>query len=111
MASSPPRERLKNDQIQPASIDVRLGTTAYRVPASFLPGPTRKLANRLAEVATHEVDLTRPQVLEKNCVHIIPLQERLKFAARARSARKPKELFRAPGYFCEDYRRQRYCVR
>ena len=27
------------DQIQPASLDLRLGTVAHRVRASFLPGP------------------------------------------------------------------------
>ena len=27
------------DQIQPASLDLRLGEVAYRVRASFLPGP------------------------------------------------------------------------
>lgn len=82
--------RIEEDQIQPASLDVRLGTVAYRVPASFLPGPSRKLSNRLSDLATHEVDLTRPQVLEKNCVHIIPLQERFVLPKGTEARANPK---------------------
>jgi dCTP deaminase len=33
---------LDADQIQPASLDLRLGATAYRVRASFLPGPSAR---------------------------------------------------------------------
>lgn len=65
------------DQVQPASLDLRLGPRAYRLPASFLPGPGRRVADRLADLSTHEVDLTTPTVLERNCVHIIPLLEGL----------------------------------
>ena len=68
---------LDEDQIQPASLDLRLGTKAYRLPASFLPGPGRTVAERLADLSTHEVDLTKPTVLERNCVHIVPLLESL----------------------------------
>ena len=67
----------ESGQVQPASLDLRLGSKAYRLPASFLPGPKRTVADRLADLSTHEVDLTRPTVLERNCVHIIPLMERL----------------------------------
>ena len=34
-------------QIQPASIDLRLGAVAYRVRASFLPGPAATVADKL----------------------------------------------------------------
>jgi len=68
---------LDPDQIQPASLDLRLGGRAYRLPASFLPGPGRTVAERLRKLATHEVDLARPTVLERNCVHIVPLMESL----------------------------------
>lgn len=63
---------LDHDQVQPASLDLRLGARAYRLPASFLPGPGNTVADRVARLATHEVDLTKPTVLERNCVHIIP---------------------------------------
>jgi dCTP deaminase len=77
-------------QIQPASLDLRLGDRAYRVPASFLPGPGRSMAARLGELSTHEVDLTRPQVLERNCVHIVPLIEGLALPPGTSARANPK---------------------
>ena len=65
------------DQIQPASLDLRLGHTAYRVRASFLAGRGARLADRLAEFEMHRVDLTDGAVLEKGCVYVVPLMERL----------------------------------
>ncbi|MCR8547115.1 2'-deoxycytidine 5'-triphosphate deaminase [Salipiger sp. P9] len=64
-------------QIQPASLDLRLGTEAIRVRASFLAGAGRSVADRLAEFEMHRVDLTRGAVLEKGCVYVVPLMERL----------------------------------
>jgi dCTP deaminase len=64
-------------QIQPASLDLRLGTVAYRVRASFLAGHGRTVAERLAEFEMHRVDLSGGAVLEKGCVYVIPLMERL----------------------------------
>ncbi len=69
---------ISDGQIQPASLDLRLGPTAYRVRASFLPGPLRSVADRLADFQMHEVDLTGGAVLEKGCVYVVPLQEALK---------------------------------
>lgn len=68
-------------QVQPASLDLRLGTKAYRVRASFLAGVGRKVAARLEEFTMHEVDLTQGAVLEKGCVYVIPLMERLALPA------------------------------
>ncbi|CAH1692150.1 2'-deoxycytidine 5'-triphosphate deaminase [Hyphomicrobiales bacterium] len=81
---------LDHDQIQPASLDLRLGTRAYRLPASFLPGPGNTVADRVARLATHEVDLTKPTVLERNCVHIIPLMERLALPKGVSARANPK---------------------
>lgn len=66
-----------NDQIQPASLDLRLGNKAYRVRASFLPGKTRNVQDRLAELTMHEITLTGGAVLEKGCVYVVPLMEGL----------------------------------
>jgi dCTP deaminase len=68
-------------QIQPASLDLRLGSVAYRVRASFLAGHGRKVADRLAEFEMHRVDLTAGAVLEKGCVYVIPLMESLALPA------------------------------
>jgi dCTP deaminase len=64
------------DQVQPASLDLRLGARAWRVRASFLPG-ARRVEERIADVAMHAIDLTPGVVLEKGCVYIAKLQERL----------------------------------
>src|SRR5262249_20726758 len=65
------------DQVQPASLDLRLGERAWRVRASFLPGLGRQVAERLPDVAMHKLDLTEGAVFEKGCVYIAELQERL----------------------------------
>ena len=65
------------DQIQPASLDLRLGTVAYRVRASFLAGNGARVADRLTEFEMHRVDLTQGAVLEKGCVYVVPLMESL----------------------------------
>ncbi len=64
-------------QIQPASLDLRLGTKAWRVRASFLTGANATVAQRLGDFQMHEIDLTNGTVLEKNCVYIVPLMESL----------------------------------
>ena len=68
---------LDDGQVQPASLDLRLGATAHRVRASFLPGAGAGVAERLAEFEMHRIDLTDGAVLEKGCVYVVPLIERL----------------------------------
>ena len=65
------------EQIQPASLDLRLGAVAYRVRASFLAGHGRRVADRLKEFEMHQIDLTDGAVLEKGCVYVVPLMESL----------------------------------
>jgi dCTP deaminase len=77
-------------QIQPASIDLRLGPVAYRVRASFLPGPEATVADKLKTVFMHEIDLTDGAVLETGCVYIVPLLERAAFSPRISGGANPK---------------------
>jgi len=77
-------------QIQPASIDLRLGPVAYRVRASFLPGPAATVEEKLRTVFMHEVDLRDGAVLEAGCVYIVPLLERAEFSARISGGANPK---------------------
>jgi len=77
-------------QIQPASIDLRLGPKAYRVRASFLPGPRATVKEKLEEVVMHEFDLTEGAVLETGCVYIVPLLERAEFSRRISGMANPK---------------------
>ncbi|MCB1490374.1 MAG: 2'-deoxycytidine 5'-triphosphate deaminase, partial [Rhodobiaceae bacterium] len=58
------------DQVQPSSLDLRLGAKAYRVRASFLPGPGRTVEARLESLSLHTIDLTDGAVLETGCVYI-----------------------------------------
>ena len=77
-------------QIQPASLDLRLGERAWRVRASFLPGLGRKVSDRLPDVAMHRLDLTGGAVLERGCVYIAELSERMRLPALMRARANPK---------------------
>lgn len=77
-------------QIQPASLDLRLGKEAYRVRASFLPGPDIQVAARLEQMKLHTVDLSEGAVLETGCVYIVPLQESLALAPDISATANPK---------------------
>jgi dCTP deaminase len=85
-----PASPLTNEQIQPASLDLRLGNVAYRVRASFLPGPSLTVADRLDFLKLHEFDLTDGAVLETGCVYIVPLMESLNLPEGLSAAANPK---------------------
>ena len=68
---------LVDGQVQPASLDLRLGQVAYRVRASFLAGQGRRVADRLQAFEMHRMDLSAGAVLEKGCVYLVPLMESL----------------------------------
>lgn len=78
IAADPP---IVVEQIQPASLDLRLGTVAYRLRASFLAGRGNRVMDRLADVQMHQMDLTGGAVLERGCVYLIPLMERVALPA------------------------------
>ena len=72
---------LSSEQVQPASLDLRLGHVAYRVRASFLAGHGRTVTERLPEFEMHSIDLSQGAVLEKGCVYVVPLMESLDLPA------------------------------
>jgi dCTP deaminase len=78
------------EQLQPASIDLRLGPVAYRVRASFLPGAGRTVREKLDQFRMHEIDLTRGAVLERGCVYIVQLAEWLRLPSRMSALANPK---------------------
>jgi dCTP deaminase len=82
-------EPITEEQFQPASLDLRLGPTAYRVRASFLPGKGPVKA-KLDELAMHAMDISAGGVLEKGCVYIIPLLEGLDLRHRTSAMGNPK---------------------
>jgi dCTP deaminase len=77
-------------QIQPASIDLRLGPVAYRVQASFLPGRFATVMDRIEALRMAELDLTKPAVLEKGCIYIVPVLERLNLTQDMSARANPK---------------------
>jgi dCTP deaminase len=78
------------DQIQPASLDLRLGDTAYRIRASFLPGVSGQVMQKLEMLAFHKIDLTDGAVLETGCVYLVPLMEALALPERTGGFANPK---------------------
>jgi dCTP deaminase len=86
MASAP----IGEDQVQPASIDLRLGEVAYRVRASFLPGARASVQDKLERLSMHRIDLIQGAVLEKDCVYIVPLLEHLALRKRMSAMANPK---------------------
>lgn len=81
---------LDQDQIQPASLDLRLGKKAYRVRASFLPGRDKLVSDKLEQLKLHEFDLVDGAVLETGCVYIVPLLETLDLPADLAASANPK---------------------
>jgi dCTP deaminase len=81
---------IAEEQVQPSSLDLRLGATAYRVNASFLPGPGATVRDKIEAFGMHEIDLREGAVLEKGCVYIVPLQEHLALSSRIYGLANPK---------------------
>ena len=77
------------DQVQPASLDLRVGAKAWRVRASFLPGGVT-VADKLKRFALHEFPLDAGAVLETGCVYIVPLLESLALADDMSASANPK---------------------
>jgi dCTP deaminase len=78
------------DQVQPASVDLRLGTVAYRVRASFLPGPQATVMEKIRQLDGYEIDISAGAVLEKGCVYVVPLMERLSLPNAVTGFANPK---------------------
>src|ERR1700744_2812635 len=62
---------IDESQLQPASLDLRLGSRAYRIRASFLPGPDKKVSEQLAALKFDEIKLDEGAVLEKGSVYLV----------------------------------------
>lgn len=81
----------KRDRLQPASLDLTLGARAWRVRASFLPSRARTVAARLDDgLAMQAIDLSSGAVLERGCVYLVELNERLSLPDSIEGAANPK---------------------
>ncbi|MFQ5959625.1 MAG: 2'-deoxycytidine 5'-triphosphate deaminase [Alphaproteobacteria bacterium] len=83
-------EEIGLDQIQPASLDLRLGRIAYRVRASFMPGAEATVTEKIEQFGMHEIDISNGAVLEKGCVYIVPLIENVRLTAKITAFANPK---------------------
>src|SRR5580658_367821 len=81
---------IAEEQIQPASLDLRLGDIAHRVRASFLPGANSTVEGKIKELRMTRVDLTSAAVFEKDCVYIVPLLEEVNLPADIYGKANPK---------------------
>lgn len=81
---------IPDELIQPASLDLRLGQRAWRVRTSFLPGAASTVQQKLDRLTMHEIDLSAPTVLERGCVYIVELQERLRLPRDMSAKTNPK---------------------
>ena len=77
-------------QIQPASMDLRLGRTAWRVRASFLPGLQATVMEKVEELGGYPLDLSDGAVLERGCVYVVPLLERVRLTGGIMGFANPK---------------------
>ncbi len=102
----------EKDQIQPSSIDLRLGSKAWRMRASFLPGTDKKVSSCISEFAMQEIDLSKGYILEKGSVYLVKLQETLDLPeniegiANAKSSTGRLDLFtRLISDYCNEFDR------
>jgi dCTP deaminase len=79
-----------DSQIQPASLDLRLGAKAFRVPASFLPGHDKTVEQQLSELEVDEINLEAGAVLEKGTVYVVELLEHLNLPESVSAIANPK---------------------
>ncbi len=87
-------EPVEDAQIQPASMDLRLGSKAYRLISSFLP-EGGNVFERLgteggSELVMYEFDISDGGILEKGHVYLIPLMEELDLPADVFGKANPK---------------------
>lgn len=84
---------LEEGQIQPASLDLRLGKRAFRIPASFLPGAAtvdERIAEFIATSTAYQIDLDTPQILSKHAVYLVELEESLQLPDSISAVANPK---------------------
>jgi len=80
---------IDDDQIQPASIDLRLGHEAFQVSASFLPGHAT-IGRKINDLLIRRISLDGSAVFEPRSVFIVPLIESLRLPSDVSGKANPK---------------------
>ena len=83
------REPIHDSQIQPVSLDLRLGPKAFRIQCSFLP-ENEPVETKLKEISLYDFDITGGGILEKNAIYLIPLMEELSLPSSLYGLANPK---------------------
>ena len=83
-------EELSDSQVQPASLDLRLGDVALALRCSFLPGAQTSVAERARDLAFDEIDITKGGTLERDRPYLVELREELKLPRAYRAKTNPK---------------------
>ncbi|MCI0651294.1 MAG: 2'-deoxycytidine 5'-triphosphate deaminase, partial [Planctomycetes bacterium] len=85
---------IENDQVQPASIDLRLGQHAFPIDTSFLPGKGARVLEKMKELDEQyydfRIDLGKGAVLEKGRIYVIPLLESIHLRSEVTAFANPK---------------------
>src|SRR5205823_3010836 len=84
------RYRIEDDALQPASLDLRLGPTAWPLRCSFLPSADGTVEEKLADLAFEQIDIRDGATLERDRPYLIPLAEELMLPDRIRARTNPK---------------------
>ena len=83
-------DEITDHQIQPASLDLRLGKRAYRIRASFIPSDNKKVLECATDLIDHEFSIEDGAVLERNCVYLVELKEFLELPESIWAIANPK---------------------
>ena len=81
---------ISDSQYQPASLDLRLGATAHRVRASFLPGGGSTVEDKLRDLKWEQIDLRQGAIFERGCVYVVELAELLHLPETISAIANPK---------------------
>ena len=78
-----------NNQLQPASLDLTLSNKCYRIKASFIPNNI-KISEVIKELSLTKIDLSKNTLLEKNCIYLCELNEKLRLPHNVMGKSNPK---------------------
>ncbi|MBI29421.1 MAG: 2'-deoxycytidine 5'-triphosphate deaminase [Pelagibacteraceae bacterium] len=81
--------RIPDESIQPASIDLRLGNFAYRVSSSFLT-INKTVEDRIKNFIIDKIDISQGHLFKKNQIYIVEVQESLNLDSKLSGKCNPK---------------------